>query len=64
MLKYSLYIIKTTRFRTNLYAMNQNGIQTNTNKFDGIAFRSTAHAQQGFRKLILNLTESESHLQV
>ena len=46
------------------YAINENGLQTNTSKIDGIAFRGGAQTQQGFKKLMLNLTESESHPQV
>ena len=64
MLKYSLYTTKTTRLTTNLYTINKNGLQTNTSTTDGIAFRGGAHTQQGSRKLILNLTGSESHPQV
>ena len=45
MLKYSLYIIKTTCLRTNLYTMNKDGPQTNTNKIDGIAFSDRAYTQ-------------------
>ena len=33
-------------------------------KIDSIAFRSGANTQHGSRKLILNLTGSESHTQV
>ena len=33
-------------------------------KIDGIAFRGRPHIKQGFRKLVLNLTGGESHLQV
>ena len=61
MLKYFLYTIKKKCLRTNLYTINKNGLSTNTSKIDGITFRSGAHNQQGFRKLILNLTGSESH---
>ena len=64
MLKYSLYTIKTARLTTNLYAINKNGLQTNTSQIDGIAFRGGAHTQQGSRKLILNLTGSESQPQL
>ena len=64
MLKYSLYTIKTTRLSTDLYTINKNGLQTKTSKTDGIAFRGGAHTHQGSRKLILNLTGSESHPQV
>ena len=56
MLKYSLY--------TNLYTINKNGLYTNTSKIDGIALRGGAHIQQHSRKLILNLTWSESQPQV
>ena len=56
--------LKTARITTNLYAINKNGLQTNTSKIDGIAFRCGAHTQQGSRKLILNLTGSESHPQL
>ena len=35
MLEYSLYI--------NLYAINKNGLYTNTSKIDGIALRGEAH---------------------
>ena len=64
MLKYSLYTIKTARLTTNLYTINKNSLQTNTSKIDGIAFRGGEHTQQGSRKLILNLTGSESHPQL
>ena len=64
MLKYSLHTIKTTRLTTNLYKINRNGLQTNTSKIDGIAFRGGAHTQQGSKKLILNLTGSEYHPQL
>ena len=44
MLKYSLYTIKnSTSLTTNLYTINKNGLQTNTSKIDGIAFRGGAH---------------------
>ena len=56
--------LKTTRLTTNLYKINENGLQTNTSKIDGIAFRCGAHTQEGSRKLILNLTGSKSHPQV
>ena len=56
--------LKTARLTTNLYAINKNGVRTNTSKIDGIAFRGGAHTQQGSRKLILNLTGSESHPQL
>ena len=39
-------------------------LQTNTSKIDGIAFPGEVHTQQGSRKLILNLTGSESHPQL
>ena len=55
--------LKTPRLRTNLYTINKNGIQTNTSKTDGIAFHGGVHTQQGSRKLILNLTGSESNPQ-
>ena len=38
MLKYSLYTL-------NLYKINENGLQANTTKIDGIAFRGGAHTQ-------------------
>ena len=63
MLKYSLYTIKKTRLRTNVYAVNKNGLQTNTSKIDDIKFHGGAHTQQGFRKSVLNLTKRESLLQ-
>ena len=56
--------LKTARLTTNLYAINKNRLRTNTSKIDGIAFRGGAHTQQGSRKLILNLTGSESHPQL
>ena len=56
--------VKTTRLTTNLYTINKNGLQTNTSKIDGIVFRDGVHTQQGSRKLILNLTGSESHPQL
>ena len=59
MLKYSLYTIKNSTS-----TINKNGLQTNTSKIDGIAFRGGAHTQQGSRKLNLNLTGSESHPQL
>ena len=55
--------LKTTHITTNLSTINKNGLQTNMSKIDGIAFRGGAHTQQGSRKLILNLTGSESHPQ-
>ena len=64
MLKCSLYTIKSSMSYNNLYTINKNGLQTNTSKIDGIAFRGGAHTQQGSRKLILNLTGSESHPQL
>ena len=39
-------------------------IKNNTSYNNGIAFRDGAHTQQGSRKLILNLTGSESHPQL
>ena len=42
MLKYSLYTIKNST-SYNLYTINKNGLQTNTSKIDGIAFRGGAH---------------------
>ena len=56
--------LKTARLTANLYTINKNGLQTNTSTIDGIRFRGGAHAQQGSRKLILNLTGSESHPQL
>ena len=35
--------LKTARLTTNLYTINKNGLQTNTSKIDGIAFRGGAH---------------------
>ena len=62
--KYPYMQLKTTRLKTNFYEINKNGLQTNTSKIDGITFCGGAHTQQGSRKLILNLTESEPHPQV
>ena len=56
--------LKATRLRTNFYAINKNKLQTNMSKTDDIAFRGGAHSQRDFRKLILNLTEIESHSQL
>ena len=56
--------LKTARLTANLYTINKNGLQTNTSTIDGIGFRGGAHTQQGSRKLILNLTGSESHPQL
>ena len=56
--------LKTARLTTNRYTINKNGLQTSTSKIDGIAFRGGAHTQQGSRKLILNLTGSESYPQL
>ena len=44
--------LKTTRLLTNLYTINKNDLQTNTNKIDGIAFRGGAH-QARFQKVNL-----------
>ena len=55
--------LKTTRLRTNSYAINKNGLKTNASKIDDIAFFGEAHTEQSFRKSILNLTVSESHPQ-
>ena len=35
--------LKTVPLTTNLYTINKNGLQTNTSKTDGIAFRDGAH---------------------
>ena len=35
--------LKTTRLRTNSYAINKNGLQANTSKTDDIAFLGEAH---------------------
>ena len=44
MLKYSLYTIKnSTSYNKLIYTINKNGLQTNTSKIDGIAFRGGAH---------------------
>ena len=52
MLKYSHIQLKTTRLRTNFYAINKNKLHTNMSKTDDKAFRGGAHFQQDFRKLI------------
>ena len=41
MLKYSLYTIKNSTFYHKL--IYKNGLQANTSKIDGIAFRGGAH---------------------
>ena len=55
--------LKTTRLTTKSYTINKNGLQTNTSKIDGIACGCEAHTEQGSRKLILNLTGSDSYPQ-
>ena len=45
MLKYSPYTIKNKTYK-NIYAINKNGLQTNTSKINGIVFRGGAHTQQ------------------
>ena len=42
MLKYSLYTIKNSTFYNKLIQY-KNGLQANTSKIDGIAFRGGAH---------------------
>ena len=41
--------LKRTRLRTNLFVMNENGLQINAIKIDGITFREGAPTQQGFK---------------
>ena len=50
--------LKTTRLRTNLYAIIKNGLYTS--KTGGLTFRSREHTQKYFKELILNPTVSES----
>ena len=41
--------LKTVRPRTNLYTINENGLQTNLSETDGVTPRGGALTQQGYR---------------
>ena len=45
MLHILFILLKTTHLRSNLNAINKNGLETNTSKTDGIPLHGGAHTQ-------------------